>query len=40
MVDGLIKDVIEIMKEEKITAHNSTLPKAGRSWWQKFFGSE
>ncbi len=40
MVDGLIKDVTEIMKEEKITAHNSTLPKAGRSWWQKLFGSE
>ncbi len=40
MVDGLIKDVTEIMKEEKITAHNSSLPKAGRSWWQKLFGSE
>lgn len=40
MVGGLIKNVTEIMKEEKITAHNSTLPKAGRSWWQKLFGSE
>ncbi|WP_312400267.1 hypothetical protein [Sphingobacterium sp.] len=29
MVDGLIKDVTEIMQEEKITAHNSSLPKAG-----------
>lgn len=40
MVDGLIKDVTEIMKEETITAHNSSLPKAGRKWWQKLFGSE
>lgn len=39
MVDGLLKEVTEIMKGEKITAHNSTLPKAGRSWWQKLFGS-
>jgi hypothetical protein len=22
------------------TTHNSTLPKAGRSWWQKLFSSE
>lgn len=21
-------------------AHNSSLPKAGRSWWQELFGSE
>ncbi|MDQ1150286.1 hypothetical protein QE382_002270 [Sphingobacterium zeae] len=40
MVDGLIKDVTEIMGEEKITAHNSNLPKAGRQWWQRLFGSE
>ncbi|MNI30953.1 hypothetical protein D3C73_848160 [compost metagenome] len=40
MVGGLIKDVTEIMKEEKITAHNSSLPKAARTWWQKLFGSE
>lgn len=40
MVDGLIKDVTEIMKEEGITAHNNSLPKAERSWWQKLFGSE
>jgi len=40
MVDGLIKHVTEIMKEEKITADNSNLPKAGRSWCQKLFGSE
>lgn len=26
--------------EEETTATNSTLPKAGRSWWQKLFGSE
>lgn len=38
MVDGLIKDVTEIMKEEKITAYNSSLPKA-QTWWQKLFGS-
>ena|SRR5690554_2772303 len=25
---------------ERKPAHNSTLPKAGRSWWQKLFGSE
>lgn len=40
MVDGLIKDVTEIMKEEKIIAHNSILPKARQTWWQKLFGSE
>lgn len=27
-------------KDEKTTATNSTLPKAGRTWWQKLFGSE
>jgi hypothetical protein len=28
-------------EDEKIkTTTNSTLPKAGRSWWQKLFGSE
>lgn len=26
--------------EEETTATNSTLPKAGSSWWQKLFGSE
>ena len=25
---------------ERRPAHNSTLPKAGRIWWQKLFGSE
>lgn len=40
MVDGLIKDVTEIMNEEKITAHNSSLLASGRSWWQKLFGFE
>jgi len=40
MVDDLIKDVTEIMKDEKITAHNSSLANAGRTWWQKLFGSE
>ncbi|WP_159732450.1 hypothetical protein [Sphingobacterium sp. 18053] len=39
MVDGLIQDVTEIMKEKKITAHNSSLPKAARTWWQKLLGS-
>ena len=24
----------------KNTGHNSTLQKAGRTWWQKFFGTE
>jgi len=27
-------------KDGETTATNSTLPKAGRSWWQKLFGSE
>ena len=27
-------------RETKKPMHNSTLPKAGRSWWQKLFGSE
>lgn len=26
--------------EAKKPLHNSTLPKAGRTWWQKLFGSE
>jgi hypothetical protein len=26
--------------EQETTSTNSTLPKAGRSWWQKLFGSE
>lgn len=26
--------------EKETTATNSTLPKAGRSWWQKLFGSK
>lgn len=25
---------------ERKPAHNSSLPKAGRTWWQKLFGSE
>jgi hypothetical protein len=29
-----------IAKQEQTTLTNSTLPKAGRSWWQKPFGSE
>ncbi|AQY21083.1 hypothetical protein AB406_0118 [Riemerella anatipestifer] len=28
------------METEKMPAYNSTLSKAGRSWWQKLFGSE
>jgi len=31
--------IYERMTKRK-TAHNSTLPKAGRSWWQKLFSSE
>jgi len=31
--------IYERMTEIK-TAHNSTLPKAGRSWWHKLFSSE
>lgn len=26
--------------EKTKTGYNSTLPKAGRTWWQKLFGSE
>jgi hypothetical protein len=32
--------VRQINKLTENTTHNSTLPKAGRSWWQKLFGSE
>ncbi|MDF2851361.1 hypothetical protein [Sphingobacterium multivorum] len=39
MVEGLIMDVTEIMKEGKIAAPNNSLPKARRTWWKKFFGS-
>ena len=28
------------MKHEKKTAYNSTLPKTGRTWLQKLFGSK
>ncbi len=28
------------METVKMPAYNSTLPKAGRTWWQKLFGSE
>ena len=30
-------DILKMIEEN--TATNSTLPKAGRSWWQKLFGS-
>jgi len=40
MVEGLIKDVTEIMKKEKITVPNNSSPKAGQTWWKKFFGAE
>lgn len=33
-------ELSETAVEKKITVANSTLPKAGRSWWQKLFGSE
>lgn len=35
-----IADKILEKTEERKVAHNSTLPKAGRSWWQRLFGSE
>ncbi len=31
---------LDKMLNRKSTVHNSSLPKAGRSWWQKLFGSE
>lgn len=31
---------LDKMLKRKSTLHNSTLPKARRSWWQKLFGSE
>jgi hypothetical protein len=34
------KFLTEKQMTEKKPAYNSTLPKAGRSWWQKLFGSE
>lgn len=33
-------DKLYIKLTERKTAHNSTLPKAGRTWLQKLFGSE
>lgn len=36
------EDVEKFIKEEKIEIkldYNSTIPKAGRKWWQKLFGS-
>lgn len=35
-----IADKILETTGERKAAYNSTLPKAGRSWWQKLFGSE
>ncbi len=32
--------VTQINRLTENTTHNSTLPKAGRSWWQKLYGSE
>ena len=37
---GHIPKTYKDNKDEKATATNSALPKAGRSWWQKLFGSE
>lgn len=34
------KFLTEKQMTEKKPAYNSTLPKAGHSWWQKLFGSE
>lgn len=39
-VDSLIKEVAEIMKEDKITRPNSTLSKAVCSWLNKLLGSD
>ncbi len=33
-------DLEKMYEEQYKRTHNSTLPKAGRSWWQKLFGSE
>ena len=33
-------DLEKMYEEQNKRTHNSTLPKAGRSWWQKLFGSE
>jgi peptidoglycan hydrolase-like protein with peptidoglycan-binding domain len=38
--DEVVQKFRNIEKGKKVTAPNSTLPKAGRSWWQKLFGSE
>ena len=39
--DGRLKELFNQYRQqlERKTATNSTLPKAGRSWWQKLFGS-
>ena len=39
--DKQINELTEItITEEAKPAPNSTLPKAGRSWWQKLLGSD
>ncbi|RZJ54062.1 MAG: hypothetical protein EOO44_06400 [Flavobacterium sp.] len=40
--DDRIKELFNQYRQrlERKTATNSTLPKAGRSWWQKLFSSE
>lgn len=38
--DEVVEKFRKKEKEEKTTAPNSSLPKAGRTWWQKLFGSE
>ncbi|MBE9577245.1 hypothetical protein [Flavobacterium proteolyticum] len=35
-----LAEMTEMSVTKEKPAHNSTLPKAGRSWWQKLFGSE
>ena len=34
------KTLDELIEQEKKTGYNSTLPKAGRKWWQKLFSSK
>lgn len=35
-----ISELLNILDGNENTAHNSTLPKAGRTWWHKLFSSE
>ena len=39
-INGVPTKTLKLSELTESTGYNSTLPKAGRSWWQKLFGSE